>query len=294
MGYPLFMKPFDGGGWRGVSRIKDETALHAAYDESGEMLMHLQKSVEPLRRVRPLADHRSGDDGHALPARPADARPLRGRARLPDPGRGQEAITIAQTVNAFFRWEFNSCEMLVQGDTVLPIDYANACPDVALTSLHYYFPWAMRALVTWTVFCAVTGRPARLDVDPTPWFDVADDPDLNYGDKLGRYRDGRRVLRDRALPRVLRDGAARIDEIVLDWVASPDFDPLLVETVRRPTRRTSRSGSSAHFRGLIGLWVTDERGRRGRRRLDPAAGTRPGSGAEQVGLPRDGRRGRRR
>ena len=48
MGYPLFMKPFDGGGWRGVSRIKDEAALMQAYDDSGEMLMHLQKSVEPF------------------------------------------------------------------------------------------------------------------------------------------------------------------------------------------------------------------------------------------------------
>ena len=71
---------------------------------------------------------------------------------------GLEAITIAQTVNAFFRWEFNSCEMLVQGDTVLPIDYANACPDVAVTSLHYYFPWAMRTLVKWSAFCVATGR----------------------------------------------------------------------------------------------------------------------------------------
>jgi hypothetical protein len=50
-------------------------------------------------------------------------------------------------VNAFFRWEFNSCEMLIQGDTVIPIDYANACPDVAVTSLHYYFPWAMKSLI---------------------------------------------------------------------------------------------------------------------------------------------------
>ena len=56
---------------------------------------------------------------------------------------GAEAVTIAQTVNAFFRWEFNSCEMLVRDGVVYPIDYANACPDVAVTSLHYYFPWAM-------------------------------------------------------------------------------------------------------------------------------------------------------
>ena len=46
IGYPLYMKPFDGGGWRGVSRVNDPHDLHAAYDESGEMLMHLQATVE--------------------------------------------------------------------------------------------------------------------------------------------------------------------------------------------------------------------------------------------------------
>src|SRR5690349_18659040 len=46
IGYPLFMKPFDGGQWVGVSRIRDEAELHRAYDESGERLMHLQASVE--------------------------------------------------------------------------------------------------------------------------------------------------------------------------------------------------------------------------------------------------------
>src|SRR5688500_5994625 len=46
VGYPLFMKPFDGGQWVGVSRIKNAQELHRAYDESGERLMHLQASVE--------------------------------------------------------------------------------------------------------------------------------------------------------------------------------------------------------------------------------------------------------
>ena len=60
-----------------------------------------------------------------------------------------------------FGWEFNSCEMLVEGDDVYPIDYANACPDVAVTSLHYYFPWAIKALVRWSAYCLVTGRRSR-------------------------------------------------------------------------------------------------------------------------------------
>ena len=46
IGYPLFMKPYDGGAWRGVSRISSPGELHAAYNASGEMLMHLQKAVD--------------------------------------------------------------------------------------------------------------------------------------------------------------------------------------------------------------------------------------------------------
>ena len=80
-------------------------------------------------------------------------------------------MTINRTVNAFFRWEFNSCEMLVAfgtdgaRDEVYPIDYANACPDVAITSLHYYFPWAHQGARKWTTYCLVTGRRHQIDLD---------------------------------------------------------------------------------------------------------------------------------
>src|SRR6476469_9227214 len=41
-----YHEPFDRGGWRGVSRVDDPDDLHRAYDESGEMLMHLQATVD--------------------------------------------------------------------------------------------------------------------------------------------------------------------------------------------------------------------------------------------------------
>jgi hypothetical protein len=43
-------------------------------------------------------------------------------------GTGSEVLDIVRTVNAFFRWELNSCETLVRGPDVYPIDYANARP----------------------------------------------------------------------------------------------------------------------------------------------------------------------
>ncbi len=259
MGYPLFMKPFDGGGWRGVSRIDNDHDLWAAYDESGEMLMHLQKSVEPYDVfARALT---IGPESMVMHFRPDE--PMHNRYQVDhdflSPSVGLEAITITQTVNAFFRWEFNSCEMLIQGDNVIPIDYANACPDVAVTSLHYYFPWAMKALLKWTAFCVSTGRTARLHVDASTWFAVADNPDLEYADKLERYQ----CLADTYFERdryqefcaeVLPD----VDDMVAQWVTSPEFDNLLMQTIDATYPAHEIHQLVGHYRGLVDMWVRDQ------------------------------------
>src|SRR5256886_17081884 len=166
LGYPLFMKPYDGGAWVGVTKIRDSDELHAAYDASGERLMHLQQAVENFDVFsRSLS---IGPETMVMKFRPE--LPMHDRYAVEhgflSPETGDEVVTISRLVNAFFRWEFNSWESLVRGTEAYPIDYANACPDVALTSLHYYFPWAMAAMLRWTVFCVVTGRRPRLDTDP--------------------------------------------------------------------------------------------------------------------------------
>jgi hypothetical protein len=149
--------------------------------------------------------------------------------------------------------------MLVQGETVLPIDYANACPDVAVTSLHYYFPWAMAALVKWTAFCVATGRRPRSHVDTAPWFAVADDPDLSYDDRIAAYQ---RLADDYFERDRYREFCATslsdIDAIVVDWVSSPEFDDLLGETVVSTYPEHEVQRFLAHFRGLLGLWRDDQ------------------------------------
>ena len=46
IGYPLYMKPFDGGQWVGVSRIGSPEELRRIYDESGVRMMHVQRALE--------------------------------------------------------------------------------------------------------------------------------------------------------------------------------------------------------------------------------------------------------
>jgi hypothetical protein len=56
---------------------------------------------------------------------------------------------------------------------------------------------------------------------------------------------------------------AHFDEVALDYFAGPEFDALLVETVRTTFPPHEHDQFIAHYRGLIGMWVKDESGRLG-------------------------------
>ncbi len=266
LGYPMYMKPFDGGGWRGVSRVNSVDDLRRAYDESGEMLMHLQSAMPHDVFARALS---IGPETMVMRFRPDE--PMHNRYEVRHDflsnEEGDEAVTISLLVNAFFRWEFNSCEMLVahegaDGADLYPIDYANACPDVAVTSLHYYFPWAMKALLKWTAYCVVTDRPAQLDLNTRDYYAVADRDDLSYREKLAAYRSLAEAHFDTERYVDFCDSRlAHLDEVALEWFAGGAFDRMLVDTVRATYPAHEHDQFLAHFRGLVGMWVTDESSR---------------------------------
>lgn len=258
LGYPLYMKPFDGGGWRGVSRVDNREDLHKSYDESGEMLMHLQATIDFEHFARALS---IGPETMVMDFRPDE--PMHSRYAVThnflSEQAGWEAETVSKVVNAFFGWEFNSAEMLVTGDEVHPIDYANACPDVSLTSLHYYFPWAMTALVRWSTYCLVTGRRGKVDLETRRYFDIADDESLSYQDKMLGYR----ALADDHFEADrywdwCNEHLSHLPEAVLDWVSSPAFDDIIIDTVKSTYPEHEHEKFLGHFRGLVDLWKQDQ------------------------------------
>jgi hypothetical protein len=186
VGYPGFMKPFDGDGWVGVSKVDDSVEMRAAYEQSGKFLMHMQKGVVPFDMfVRGLG---VGPQFHVMRYDPSQ--PLHGRY-LPDDGflSAEDRALVRDTtltINAFFQWDFNSCEMLGKQGVWHPIDYANPCPDSQVTSLHCHWPWLVLAKVKWALFCAATKRPFKHNPNWQPYFDVAAQ-DLPFRDKLKRY-----------------------------------------------------------------------------------------------------------
>ncbi|MEX1025406.1 MAG: hypothetical protein WD226_10045 [Planctomycetota bacterium] len=221
IGYPLFMKPYDGGGWVGVTKIDSAKELLEAYDESGKYVMNLQKGVWPyesfircvgigpqVRAIRydpdaPLHERYTDDFDH-LP--PADLETLR-------------ATTL--TINSYFGWDFNSCESLLKDGTWHPIDFANPCPDSQVTSLHRHFPWLVMAKLRWSLFSAATKRPFRKTLDWQPYLKVAA-TDAPYPEKLAAYAA---IARQRFDTERFEAFSAKhfgpLEEIAFDYFASP-------------------------------------------------------------------------
>ena len=225
VGYPHFMKPYDGGGWRAVSRVTDEKSLKANYDKSGTQVMHLQAAVHPFDRFVRMVGF--GPQTRAVLYNP-DA-PLHDRytmekeADFLTPKERKTLEDTLLTINAFFGWEFNSCESLRGADgTWYPIDFANPCPDSQVTSLHYHFPWLVKSYLRWTIYCAATKRKMRKTLDWEPYYEVAA-TDRSYEEKLAEYgRISRKRLEADKFEEFCAKHLGNLDEVAWEFFGTDE------------------------------------------------------------------------
>ena len=220
IGYPFFMKPYHGGGWKGVSKIDNAADLHKAYDESGTDVMNLQGAVLPYDHfVRCVG---LGPQFRIVNYDPSA--PLHDRYRMEQGFLStedeEELIDIGLTINSFFGWDFNSAESLLKDGVWHPIDFANACPDSQVTSLHYHFPWLIKANLRWSIYNAVTGRKMRKTLDWDPYIKIADS-DRSQAERLKAYAAiGNKRFDTEKFRAFCRENLGHLDELAYDFFGS--------------------------------------------------------------------------
>jgi len=258
VGYPHFIKPFDGGAWVGVSKIEDRDALVKAYDESGKRIMHLQAAVDPFDLfVRTLG---VGPQIHVMKYDPGA--PLHDRYKVAfDFVTAEEWQTLANmclTINAFFGWDFNSCETLRKDGVFYPIDFANACPDSQVTSLHYHFPWLVKAKVKWAIFVAATRRKMRWNLDWAPFFEIAD-ADEPFAEKLKKYaRLAHQRFESDRFVEFCAEHLRHVDEVTWEFFGSPRAKEAVRLKVEALFPAHEVEQFTEHFWGLIQFWRKTE------------------------------------
>ncbi|CAN5831894.1 hypothetical protein BH11MYX2_BH11MYX2_28170 [soil metagenome] len=259
IGYPLFMKPYDGGGWRAVTRIKDEESLRKNYEESGKAVMHLQAAVDPFDSfVRCIG---LGPQTHLVKYDP-DA-PLHDRytqeTNFVSDDEAQILRDTTLTINSFFGWDFNSCESLRKNGTWYPIDFANPCPDSQITSLHRHFPWMVKANIKWSIFCAVTKKPFRKTLDWDPFYAIAA-KDIPYREKLTAYA---KIANERYETAKFEEFCAthlkHLDEVAWEFFGTPAAKDAFRQKVAALYPRHEVEQFTELFWRRVQAWRADER-----------------------------------
>jgi len=263
VGYPQFMKPYDGGAWRGVSKIKDAAGLHAAYDDSGKQLMHLQAAVDPFDLfVRGIGIGPQVNVIKYDPSAPLHARYVVDFNYV-DGAEWQTLTRYTRVINAFFCWDYNSCESLRRDGVFHPIDFANACPDSQVTSLHFHFPWMVKSLVRWSLFAAATRRRPVLNPNWEPYLKIAD-LDLPFEEKLLRYDElARDYFQAEAFDAFCAKHLAHLDEVAVDFFGSPRAKEIVREKVAALFPAHEIESFTDHFFGLVQFWRKTEVDRMG-------------------------------
>ena len=263
LGYPAYLKPYDGGAWVGVSRIDDDAQLRAAYEQSDRRVMHLQRAVEGFDLfVRAI-----GVGPQVYPIRYDPAAALHDRYQVAfDFLTAEEGALLEDmvlTINSFFGWDFNSCEALRRDGTFYPIDFANACPDSQVTSLHYHFPWLVKAKVRWALFCAATRRPMRRNLDWAPYYEIAE-RDLPFRERLAAYAAiGRERLEAERFGEFCAEHLGHLDEVALEFFGTDRAKEAVRLKVQDLFPPDEVDRFTEHFWGLIDFWRKTERDRIG-------------------------------
>ena len=153
VGFPAFLKPHDGGGWRGVSRVESMDELFEAYNESGDDCMMLQEGIEfesyfrcygvgrehvRIMRYNPLAEpHLRYKD---VPSDPI----------FPDLYKKIERDVLA--ICTVLGYDLNTVEFAVRDGVPYAIDFMNPAPDADYHSVgHENFEWIVKTMAEFLV-----------------------------------------------------------------------------------------------------------------------------------------------
>ena len=149
IGFPAFMKPFDGGGWKNVSKINSLEELIKEYDETGTLCMTLQAGIEFDQFVRCYCIGQ--EDVMIMPYDPRKPY-LSGEQYIYDPNYLPPALNArvvhdVRTLCAALGYDINTVEFAIKDNIPYAIDFMNPAPDAELQSVGaFYHGWVTEAV----------------------------------------------------------------------------------------------------------------------------------------------------
>ena len=152
VGFPAFLKPFDGGGWKDVYKVDSPQELFAAYDQTKDLCMTLQRGVNFTEYFRCYVVGQQ--HVHVMPYDPRAPHHLRYVQNPPayDPALLARVERDALTLCRALGYDLNTVEFAVEDGVPYAIDFMNPAPDAERRSVgEANFAWIVDKMATLAV-----------------------------------------------------------------------------------------------------------------------------------------------
>jgi glutathione synthase/RimK-type ligase-like ATP-grasp enzyme len=172
LGFPMFLKPHWGGGFRDVYRVTSLDEMLSVYDGTGRLTMIAQQGIAWTQYVRCIVIGRT----NVLPALwdPRQShfdRYTRASESMPplSPELSERVVRDARTLCEALGYEMNTVEFGIADGVPYAIDFMNSAPDFDITSLGQdHFVWTVDKMADLVIHLAKQPRPegpARWDAN---------------------------------------------------------------------------------------------------------------------------------
>jgi glutathione synthase/RimK-type ligase-like ATP-grasp enzyme len=158
VGFPAYMKPFAGGGWKNVYKLHDADEFYQRHAETGQLVMLLQEEIIFSEYYRCYC--LGGNYVRVMPYEPRNPHHLRYQAGFsPSPERLRQMEEIVLRINAWLGYDFNTVELAVRDGVPYAIDFCNPAPDAEKTSVgEDNFDWVVETSADYAIERALAYR----------------------------------------------------------------------------------------------------------------------------------------
>ena len=158
IGFPAYMKPFAGGGWKSVYKLHNEEEFYEKHKETGQLVMLLQEEIifEEYYRCYCVGQKYV----HIMPYEPRNPHHLRYRAGFtPSPEKLKEMTDIVLKINKYLGYDLNTVELALRDGVPYAIDFCNPAPDADIASVGpENFEWIVETMANYTIELALSNE----------------------------------------------------------------------------------------------------------------------------------------
>ena len=161
VGFPAYMKPFAGGGWKSVYRLENADEFFEKHKETGQLVMLLQEEIvfEEYYRCYCVGQKHV----RIMPYEPRNPHHLRYQAGFtPSPEKLQEMTEIVLKINKALGYDLNTVELALRDGVPCAIDFCNPAPDADIASVGpENFEWIVETMANYTIELAQANNGER-------------------------------------------------------------------------------------------------------------------------------------